>query len=184
MKLIVGLGNPGKEYENTRHNAGFMAMDRLADVLNVSIDHAKFKGEYVKMKYHGEDVILLKPMTYMNNSGESVIQVMNYFKIDVSDLVVIYDDMDMPTGKLRLRESGSAGGHNGMKSIIAHVGTQSFKRIRVGIDKHPRIKVIDYVLGRFTKEEQPLIDEGIENAVKAVEMFLDKDFTASMNAFN
>ena len=184
MKLIVGLGNPGKEYENTRHNVGFMTMDRLADVLNVSIDYAKFKGEYVKMKYHGEDVILLKPMTYMNNSGESVIQVMNYFKIDVSDLLVIYDDMDMPTGKLRLRESGSAGGHNGMKSIIAHVGTQSFKRIRVGIDKHPRIKVIDYVLGRFTKEEQPLIDEGIENAVKAVEMFLDKDFTASMNAFN
>ena len=184
MKLIVGLGNPGKEYENTRHNVGFMTMDRLADVLNVSIDHAKLKGEYVKMKYHGEDVILLKPMTYMNNSGESVIQVMNYFKIDVSDLLVIYDDMDMPTGKLRLRESGSAGGHNGMKSIIAHVGTQSFKRIRVGIDKHPRIKVIDYVLGRFTKEEQPLIDEGIENAVKAVEMFLDKDFTASMNAFN
>lgn len=184
MKLIVGLGNPGKEYENTRHNVGFMVMDRLSDMMNVSIDHEKWKGHYVKFKYHGEDVILLKPMTYMNNSGESVIQVMNYFKIDVADLLVIYDDMDMPTGKLRLRESGSAGGHNGVKSIIAHVGTQAFKRIRVGIDKHPRIQVIDYVLGHFQKDEQPLIDEGVENAVKAVEMFLDKGFTAAMNTFN
>ncbi|WP_050637869.1 aminoacyl-tRNA hydrolase [Candidatus Stoquefichus sp. SB1] len=184
MKLIVGLGNPGKEYDKTRHNVGFMVMDRLADVLNVSIDMKKFKGEYAKLKYQGEDVILLKPMTYMNNSGESVIQVMNYFKIDVDDLLVIYDDMDMPVGKLRLRESGSAGGHNGVKSLIAHVGTQSFKRIRVGIDKHPHIKVIDYVLGKFTKDEQPLIDEGIENAVKAVEVFLQKDFVAAMNGFN
>ena len=184
MKLIVGLGNPGKEYENTRHNVGFMVMNRLADVMNFSISTSKFKGEYTKFKYKGEDIVLLKPMTYMNNSGESVIQVMNYFKIDVSDLLVIYDDMDMPTGKLRLRQSGSAGGHNGVKSIIAHVGTQSFQRIRVGIDKHPRIKVVDYVLGRFSKDEQPLIDEGIENAVKAIETYLDKDFIAAMNAFN
>lgn len=184
MKLIVGLGNPDKEYEKTRHNVGFMVMDRLADVLNVSIDNKKFKGEYVKFKYHGEDVILLKPMTYMNNSGESVIQVMNYFKIDVDDLLIVYDDMDMPVGKLRLRQSGSAGGHNGVKSVIAHTNTQNFKRIRVGIDKHLHIKVVDYVLGRFTKDEQPLIDEGIENAVKAIEMYLDKDFVAAMNAFN
>lgn len=184
MKLIVGLGNPTKEYDGTRHNVGFMVMDRLADVMNVSISTAKFKGEYVKFKYKGEDVILLKPMTYMNNSGESVIQVMNYFKIDASDVIAIYDDMDMPTGKLRLRESGSAGGHNGVKSLIAHMGTQKFKRIRVGIDKHPRIKVVDYVLGHFSKDERPLIDEGIENAVKAIEMYLDKDFTAAMNAFN
>ena len=184
MKLIVGLGNPGKEYEKTRHNTGFMVMDRLAETFQVSINVKKFKGEYVKFKYRGEDVILLKPMTYMNNSGESVIQVMNYFKMDVEDLRVIYDDMDMTTGKLRLRQSGSAGGHNGIKSIIAHVGTQNFKRIRVGIDKHPQIPVVDYVLGRFSKEEQPLIDEGIDHAVKAVEMMLDKDFVAAMNAFN
>ncbi len=184
MKLIVGLGNPGKEYEGTRHNVGFMVMDRLADTMNVSINSSKFKGEYVKLKYQGEDVILLKPMTYMNNSGESVIQVMNYFKIDVEDLLVIYDDMDMPVGKLRLRESGSAGGHNGVKSIIAHVGTQKFKRIRVGIDKHPHIKVVDYVLGHFDKNERIQIDEGIENAVKAVELYLNKDFIASMNGFN
>ncbi|MEG0366967.1 MAG: aminoacyl-tRNA hydrolase, partial [Coprobacillus sp.] len=115
MKLIVGLGNPGREYENTRHNVGFMVMDRFADVMNVSISTNKFKGEYVKFKYKGEDVIILKPVTYMNNSGESIIQFMNYFKMDSSDLLVVYDDLDMPVGKLRLRESGSAGGHNGIK---------------------------------------------------------------------
>lgn len=184
MKLIVGLGNPGKEYEKTRHNVGFMVMDCLADNFHVSINTKKFKGEYVKLKYQGEDIILLKPMTYMNNSGEAVSQVMNFFKIDVDDLLVIYDDMDMPTGKLRLRQSGSAGGHNGVKSIIAHVGTQNFKRIRVGIDKHPQIPVVDYVLGRFTKEQQPLIEDGIQKATQAVQMMLDKDFVAAMNAFN
>ena len=150
----------------------------------MSINTKKFKGEYVKLKYQGEDIILLKPMTYMNNSGEAVSQVMNFFKIDVDDLLVIYDDMDMPTGKLRLRQSGSAGGHNGVKSIIAHVGTQNFKRIRVGIDKHPQIPVVDYVLGRFTKEQQPLIEDGIQKATQAVQMMLDKDFVAAMNAFN
>lgn len=184
MKLIVGLGNPGKEYERTRHNVGFMVVDALADAFHVSINTQKFKGEYVKFKYKNEDIILLKPLTYMNNSGESVIQVMNFFKIDVDDLIVIYDDMDMPTGKLRLRQSGSAGGHNGMKSIIQHVGTQNFKRIRVGIDKHVLIPVVDYVLGRFSKEQQPLINEGIENAKKAVQTMIDKDFVAAMNTYN
>ena len=184
MKLIVGLGNPGKEYERTRHNVGFMVVDALADAFQVSINTQKFKGEYVKFKYKNEDIILLKPLTYMNNSGESVIQVMNFFKIDVDDLIVIYDDMDMPTGKLRLRQSGSAGGHNGMKSIIQHVGTQNFKRIRVGIDKHALIPVVDYVLGRFSKEQQPLISEGIENAKKAVQTMIDKDFVAAMNTYN
>ena len=181
MKLIVGLGNPGKEYEKTRHNAGFMALDQLAADLGVSINNAKFKGEYVKFKHKGEDVILLKPMTYMNNS---VIAVMNFFKIDVEDILVIYDDLDMPTGKLRLRERGSAGGHNGIKSIIAHTGTQQFKRIRVGIDRHPRIPVVDYVLGKFTNEETPLIEEGVKRASKAAQTFLEKDFKIAMNVYN
>ena len=184
MKLIVGLGNPGKEYEKTRHNVGFMVLDQLASDLNVSISNTKFKGEYVKFKHMGEDVILLKPMTYMNNSGESVIQVMNFFKIDVEDILVIYDDLDMPTGKLRLRERGSAGGHNGIKSIIAHVGTQQFKRIRVGIDRHPRIPVVDYVLGKFNNEETPLIEEGVRRASKAAQLYLEKDFKISMNVYN
>lgn len=184
MKLIIGLGNPGKEYEKTRHNVGFMVMDCLEELFKVQISNKKFKGEYVKFKYKGEDIILLKPLTYMNASGESVIQVMNFFKIDVKDILVIYDDLDMPVGKLRLRESGSAGGHNGIKSIIAYVGTQKFKRIRVGIDRHPRIPVVDYVLGKFPKDDIPHIEEGLKQATKAVEMFLDKDFTAAMNAFN
>ena len=153
MKLIIGLGNPGKEYENTRHNTGFMVLDRLSEKLNIEMTQNKFKGLYGKSKYKGEDVILLKPQTYMNLSGESVRQVMDFFKINQEDILVIYDDLDMPVGKLRLRQSGSAGGHNGVKSIIAHVGTQSFQRIRVGIDKHPRIKVVDYVLGRFQKDK-------------------------------
>ena len=184
MKLIVGLGNPTKEYEKTRHNTGFMVLDALSKELNTSISNSKFKGEYVKLKYRGEDVLLLKPMTYMNNSGESVIQIMNFFKVSPDDLLVIYDDLDMPTGKLRLRENGSAGGHNGIKSIIAHVGTQNFKRIRVGIDRHPRIPVEDYVLGRFSKDVQPHIEEGINEAVKAIIMYLDKGFNAAMNEFN
>lgn len=184
MKLIIGLGNPGKEYEKTRHNVGFMVMDCLEELFKVQISNKKFKGEYAKFKYKGEDIILLKPLTYMNASGESVIQVMNFFKIDVKDILVIYDDLDMPVGKLRLRESGSAGGHNGIKSIIAHVGTQNFKRIRVGIDRHPRIPVVDYVLGKFPKDDIPHIEEGLNQAAKAVEMFLDKDFTAAMNVFN
>lgn len=184
MKLIVGLGNPDKKYEKTRHNVGFMVMDKLAQDCGVSISTDKFKGKYVKLKYQNEDIILLKPMTYMNLSGESVIQVMKYFKIDIEDLLVVYDDLDMPVGKLRLRESGSAGGHNGVKNIIAHVGTQRFKRIRVGIDKNPRIDTIDYVLGHFPKEEQPLIHEGIERAVKAIKLYIEKGFSSAMNVYN
>lgn len=184
MKLIVGLGNPGKEYEKTRHNTGFMVMDKLADEFNVQISTSKFKGEYVKFKYKSEDVILLKPMTFMNLSGESVSALMNFFKIKVEDLLVIYDDLDMPVGKLRLRESGSAGGHNGIKSIISHVKTQNFKRIRVGIDRNPLIPTADYVLGKFMNNEQGDIQKGIDNACQAVMTYLDKDFNKAMNKFN
>lgn len=184
MKLIIGLGNPGEQYDNTRHNAGFMVMDRLSDKLGTSINQNKFKGLYSKIKYRGQDVILLKPQTFMNLSGESVIQVMNYFKIDVEDILVIYDDLDMPTGKLRMRLSGSAGGHNGIKSIISHIGTSEFKRIRVGIDRSKQIKVVDYVLGRFTKDQQEFIEEGIEKASEAVIDYLDHDFTYIMNKYN
>ncbi|MBO6048074.1 MAG: aminoacyl-tRNA hydrolase [Erysipelotrichaceae bacterium] len=184
MKLIVGLGNPGSKYEGTRHNTGFMAIDAFAESVNQKIDIQKFKGQYVKFKYKGEDIILLKPMTYMNNSGESVIACMNYFKIDVKDLLVIYDDLDMPTGKLRLREKGSAGGHNGVKSIIHYVGSQEFKRIRIGIDHIPRWDTINFVLGRFLSDEQPLIEEGIKNAVAAIHCYLDDNFSKAMNNYN
>ena len=178
---VFGLGNPGAKYKGTRHNAGFETIERIAAQKGLKLRKRCFRC-YKRAVL--DDLSLVEPLTYMNNSGESVIQVMNYFKIDVDDLIVIYDDMDMPTGKLRLRQSGSAGGHNGMKSIIAHVGTQNFKRIRVGIDKHAYIPVVDYVLGRFTKEQQPLIEKGIQDAKEAVITILDKDFTAAMNAYN
>ena len=184
MKLIVGLGNPGKEYAGTRHNCGFMVIDRLASKLNVDVDQNKFKGLYAKVKYHGEDIILLKPQTYMNLSGESVNAVMNFFKIDKEDLLVIYDDLDMPAGKLRLRKTGSAGGHNGIKNIIAHLNSQDFKRIRVGIDRHKYMNVADYVLSRFSKVESEAIEQGIENAANAVLDYLDNDFNHAMNYYN
>ncbi len=184
MKLIVGLGNPGKEYAGTRHNCGFMVIDRLASKLNVDVDQDKFKGLYAKVKYHGEDIILLKPQTYMNLSGESVNAVMNFFKIDKDDLLVIYDDLDMPVGKLRLRKTGSAGGHNGIKNIIAHLNSQDFKRIRVGIDRHKYMNVADYVLSRFSKVESEAIEQGIENAANAVLDYLDNDFNHAMNYYN
>lgn len=184
MKLIVGLGNPGKEYEATRHNCGFMVIDALADKLNVTVDQKKFKSLYTKFKYHGEDVILLKPQTYMNLSGEAVIAAMNFFKIDIDDILVIYDDLDMPVGKLRLRKTGSAGGHNGIKNIIAHLNSQDFKRIRVGIDRHKYMNVADYVLSRFSKVESEAIEQGIENAANAVLDYLDNDFNHAMNYYN
>lgn len=184
MKLIVGLGNPGKEYEETRHNCGFMVVDELANKLNTEINQNKFKGLYTKVKYHGEDVILLKPQTYMNLSGESVIAAMNFFKLDKEDIIVIYDDLDMPVGKLRLRKTGSAGGHNGIKNIIAHLSSQDFKRIRVGIDRHKYMKVVDYVLSRFAKEETEAINQGIDKASDAVLDYLDHDFDYIMNRYN
>ena len=184
MKLIVGLGNPGKEYAGTRHNCGFMVIDRLASKLNVDVDQNKFKGLYAKVKYHGEDIILLKPQTYMNLSGESVNAVMNFFKIDKDDLLVIYDDLDMPVGKLKKKKTGSAGGHNGIKNIIAHLNSQDFKRIRVGIDRHKYMNVADYVLSRFSKVESEAIEQGIENAANAVLDYLDNDFNHAMNYYN
>lgn len=184
MKLIIGLGNPGKKYENTRHNCGFMVLDRLSEKLHVSINQSKFKGLYVKTKYHDEDVVLLKPQTFMNLSGESVQEIMRFFKISLEDIVVVYDDMDIPVGKLRLRQSGSAGGHNGIKNIIAHVGSKQFNRIRVGIDRHPYMDVIDYVLSKFSKDEQATINEAVDKASDALLLYLDKGFVASMNQYN
>ena len=184
VKLIIGLGNPGKEYENTRHNCGFMVLDKLAEDLGVNIDQAKFKGLYVKTKVQGEDVVLLKPQTYMNLSGESVGEVMRFFKISKEDILVIYDDLDLPVGKIRLRQNGSAGGHNGIKSLIQHVGGQDFKRIRVGIDRHPFIPVVDYVLGKFTNEQMVDLKDAINQAALAARDFVTQDFNRVMNTYN
>ncbi|WP_283729939.1 aminoacyl-tRNA hydrolase [Bacillus cereus] len=185
MKLIVGLGNPGREYELTRHNIGFMAIDELAKRWNISLNEQKFKGVFGAGFVNGEKVILLKPLTYMNLSGESIRPLMDYYKIDVEDFVVLYDDLDIPVGKLRLRMKGSAGGHNGVKSTISHLGTQEFQRIRMGIDRPKNgMKVVDYVLGRFTSEEIPDVNHSIEKAADACEEWLNKSFLQIMNTFN
>jgi PTH1 family peptidyl-tRNA hydrolase len=185
MKLIVGLGNPGKQYEQTRHNIGFEVIDALSKQLSIPLDQSKFKGLYGIGFHKGEKVLLLKPLTYMNLSGESIRAVMDYYQIDIDDLVVIYDDLDLPVGKIRLRQKGSAGGHNGIKSTIAHLGTQEFNRIRIGIDRPQNgMSVPDYVLGRFRKEETELTGEAVEKSADACEAWLSKPFLQVMNEFN
>lgn len=184
MKLIVGLGNPGKEYENTRHNAGFRVMDAIAEACNAEITQKKFKALIAMTRIAGEQVLLMKPQTYMNLSGEALIEAVNFYRIDTKDLLVIYDDMDMPVGKIRLREKGSAGGQNGMKNIIAHLHTQEFARIRVGIGKDARIPTVDWVLGKIRKEEQEDFQKAVENARDAAIYSLTHTFTDTMSRYN
>lgn len=185
MKLIIGLGNPGKQYEYTRHNIGFEVIDALAKEWNAPLTNSKFNGMYATVHRPEGKVILLKPLTYMNLSGECVRPLMDYFDIDVEDIIVIYDDLDLETGKLRLRQKGSAGGHNGIKSLIQHLGTQQFNRIRVGVDRPPAgMKVADYVLAKFSKEDGPIVADAITKSVAAVERSLTKPFIDVMNEFN
>ncbi|MFV0381580.1 MAG: aminoacyl-tRNA hydrolase [Breznakia sp.] len=184
MKLIVGLGNPGVEYEKTRHNAGFMAMDEIAKILHITYDQKKFKGVYTKARIKGEKVYLLKPQTYMNLSGECVQKMMDYFDIDPQDILVMYDDLDLATGQLRLRKKGSSGGQKGMKNIMQHIGSQELKRIRIGIDKDARIPTIDYVLGKVSKEDKAAFETGITNAAKAAIAFVHEDFEKVMQDYN
>ena len=163
MKLIVGLGNIGNEYQGTRHNVGFSTVDKLADKLNLSFNlETKFKGMIAKANLNGETVIILKPTTYMNLSGESVHAVMNFYKINIEDIIVICDDLDMEVGKIRFRTKGSAGGHNGLKNIIAHTGTEVFNRIKIGISRDKYIPVVDWVLGHFKAEDQEKIDKAFD----------------------
>ncbi|MDP4085447.1 MAG: aminoacyl-tRNA hydrolase [Bacillota bacterium] len=185
MKLIVGLGNPGREYEQTRHNIGFEVIDELSERFGIPLNQSKLKGFYGIGFYKGEKILLLKPLTYMNLSGEAIRAIMDYYQIDQDDLLVIYDDLDLPVGKIRLRQKGSAGGHNGIKSTIAHFGTQQFNRIRIGIDRPMGgMSVPDYVLGRFKKEEQAAVFEAIKKSADACETWLDKPFLQVMNEFN
>ena len=185
VKLIIGLGNPGKPYEHTRHNIGFDVIDELANRWNAPLNQSKFNGMYASVHRPEGKVILLKPLTYMNLSGESVRPLMDYFDIEVEDIIVIYDDLDLETGKLRLRAKGSAGGHNGIKSLIQHLGTQEFNRIRVGVNRPPAgMKVADYVLSKFSKDDQVVVKEAIDKSCDAVETALKKPFLEVMNQFN
>lgn len=184
MKIIAGLGNPGVRYEKTRHNAGFMVIDKLAESLKVTFTQEKFSSLFVKTRVKDEDVILLKPLTYMNNSGFAIRQCMDFYKAAPEDLIIIYDDVDLPVGKIRLREKGSAGGHNGMKSVIHCIFTQEFPRIRVGIGRDPQIEMIDWVLSKFREEEAEELNKALENASKAAEYSITNPFSAAMNLFN
>lgn len=186
MFLIVGLGNPGSRYDGTRHNMGFDTVDLLADRHRISSGGVRMKAMHGKGIIGGERVIMIKPMTYMNNSGEAVRAYVDYYKLDPeSELVVIYDDVDQEPGRMRIRKKGSAGGHNGMKDIIRHLGTDRFARVRIGVGhKPPGWDLADHVLSRFSAEDRKLVDEVIRNAADAVELIVAGDITEAMNRFN
>ncbi len=186
MYIIAGLGNPDKQYEGTRHNVGFDVIDRIADKYNISVDGRKHRAFIGKGIIGGQKVILAKPQTYMNLSGESILSLVDYYKIDEEqELIVIYDDISLDVGQLRIRAKGSAGGHNGIKNIIACLGTQVFPRIKVGVGEKPKgYDLADYVLGHFSKAEKELMNEGYDNAVRAVEMIISGRMDEAMNKFN
>ncbi|WP_284140751.1 MULTISPECIES: aminoacyl-tRNA hydrolase [unclassified Virgibacillus] len=185
MKCIVGLGNPGRKYEATRHNIGFMVVDELLKRHQWSLNKEKFSGKFAMEQLLDEKVILLKPETYMNLSGASIRPLSDYFGIAPQDVVVIYDDLDLPPGKIRLRQKGGHGGHNGIRSTIDHLGTKEFNRIRIGIGRPTTpIPVVDYVLGKFTKAEQDEVEASIQLAADACESWMERPFLEVMNEFN
>ena len=167
--LIVGLGNPGREYEKTRHNAGFRAMDILSDRLGCRLDKAKFQGLYGQTTYHGRKLLLLKPQTFMNLSGKSVLQLSAYFHVPPQNIIVLFDDISLEPGKLRIRADGSAGGHNGIKSIIAELGSQTFPRVKIGVGAkpHPDFDLADWVLSAFSAQEEKALQPALERAAEA-----------------
>ena len=183
MKLIVGLGNPGREYAMTRHNCGFRVIDAFADAAGVDIDKEQFHGVYGRLKFNGEDILLIKPLTMMNLSGTAVQEISHYFKIDVENVLIIYDDMAIEPGTIRLRLNGSSGGQKGMQNIIDNLGTEEIKRIRIGIGE-PQFDSIDWVLGKPSGDDKVKIEEAIERAKKAIREYLIHDFQNAMSKFN
>ena len=186
MFIIVGLGNPTKEYEGTRHNVGFDVIDALADKYNISVTEREKRAFCGKGVIEGQKVILVKPQTYMNLSGESVRGFIDYYKVDTeTELLVIFDDISLDVGQLRIRKKGSAGGHNGIKNIIQHLGGNVFQRIKVGVGEKPKdYDLADYVLGHFSKAEREVMQDGYKTAIEAVEMIVRGDIDSAMNTFN
>ena len=182
MKLIVGLGNPGKEYENTRHNIGFIVLDKCSKKYNFDFNKEKFSGKYGETTINGEKYMFLLPLKYMNLSGEVVGEFVNYF--DVEDILIISDDLDMETGKIKLKSSGSSGGHNGLKNIELHLNTKEYKRLKIGIANNKFMDTKDYVLGRFTSEEKELINESTDKAVDIISDFTNMTFDRLMSKYN
>ena len=184
MKIIVGLGNPGKKYEKTRHNIGFMCLDKIANYYNVIFDSKKFNGLYTELKIDNEKIILLKPQKYMNLSGEVIRDFVNYFKVNINDLLIICDDLDTPVGKYRIRYKGSSGGHNGLKNIELNLSTQEYKRIKIGISNDKQIDTKDYVLGKFSSQELELLNPIIDLMPKILKDYLSIPFDNLMNRYN
>lgn len=185
MHLIVGLGNPTKQYEGTRHNVGFETIDRIAAENHIPVEEKKHKALYGSGYIEGEKVILAKPQTFMNLSGESVRELSDYYKIPAENIIVIYDDISLDVGQLRIREKGSAGGHNGIKNIILHLGTDVFPRIKVGVGEKPKgWDLADYVLGRYSAEDRKIIDEAQKEAAEAVKLMVMDDVRGAMNRYN
>ena len=185
MYLIAGLGNPTREYEKTRHNVGFEAIDILADKAGTTVTEKKHKALYGKGYIGGQKVILAKPQTYMNLSGESIREIADFYKIEPENIIILCDDINLAEGQLRIRLKGSAGGHNGLKNIISHLGTQEFPRIRIGVGEKPRgMDLADYVLGRFPKEQQAVMEEAYRDAAEAACMMIEDGADAAMNHYN
>ena len=184
--LIVGLGNPGREYEKTRHNCGFRAVDLLAENLGCKIDKLKFQGLYAQANYNGTKVFLLKPQTYMNLSGRSVLQLSAYFNIPPQRIIVMFDDISLEPGRLRIRPNGSAGGHNGIKSIIQEVGSQEFPRVKIGVGAkpNPNYDLADWVLSTFSANEEKALAVALDNAAKAALAIIDHGVPEAANRFN
>jgi PTH1 family peptidyl-tRNA hydrolase len=185
MYIIIGLGNPDQRYAATRHNIGFDAITRIADDYNIPLDFKKHKAVCGKGYIGGEKVVLAQPQTFMNLSGESVRELVGFYKVSNEEIIVIYDDISLDAGQLRLRSKGSAGGHNGIKNIISHLGTEEFARIKIGVGDKPKDwDLADYVLSRFPKEEEPVIREALERASEAVKSIITDGMESAMNIYN
>ena len=185
MKVIVGLGNPGRQYERTRHNIGFEAIDYIAGKNQIEISSRKHKALIGSGYLGGQRVLLVKPQTFMNLSGESLRGIMDFYKLEPSDFIVIFDDISLDVGQLRIRRKGSAGGHNGIKSIISHLGSMDFPRVKIGVGEKPKgYDLADYVLGHFPAEERSIMDEAAKTAAEAIRMIITENADAAMNHFN
>ena len=185
MKIIIGLGNPGAKYAGSRHNMGFRVITELADRHHISVSTSRHKGLLGSGVIAGEKVLLVMPQTYMNNSGECARPVADYYRVPLEDVLIVYDDIALDVGQIRVRAKGSAGGHNGMKSLIAHLGSSDFPRVRVGVgEKPPRMDLADYVLGHFPEAELPLIREAVSTAADAVETWISDGVETAMNRYN
>lgn len=185
MYLIVGLGNPECDYAKTRHNMGFNVINKLAKQYNIELSKKKFNSEYAVTEIEGEKVVLVKPQTFMNNSGEAVIEFVNFYKIELDNLIIVYDDIDIEPGKIRIRKSGTAGSHNGMKSVIEHLGNTKFPRIRVGIGKPEEyMDMIHYVIGPILESEKELLDDGVEKAKNSIIELLKNGIDIAMTKYN